>query len=63
MTVKEEEATLVDYFVVTGYDPQIGLVVSYLTFLHKPQTYINTKRLEISSNIFFSITLVDKRFK
>lgn len=27
MTVKEEEATLVDYFVVTGYDPQTGLVV------------------------------------
>ncbi|GMS84880.1 hypothetical protein PENTCL1PPCAC_7055, partial [Pristionchus entomophagus] len=27
MTVKEEEATLVDYFVVTGYDPETGLVV------------------------------------
>ncbi|GMR36633.1 hypothetical protein PMAYCL1PPCAC_06828, partial [Pristionchus mayeri] len=27
MTVKEEEATLVDYFVVTGYDPEAGLVV------------------------------------
>lgn len=53
MTVKEEEATLVDYFVVTGYDPQIGLVVSYLTFLHKLQTYINTKRLEMISMQFF----------
>lgn len=32
MTVKEEEATLVDYFVVTGYDPQIGLVVRIILF-------------------------------